>query len=245
LAYPTPSMAFGRCRPGPSRFSRLFRLPRPKPRNGGPHELGLSFRALAKALETPLGGSSSHGIRRVPLRRHAPCASTPGGRSLRRTDGASRQSRSALVVSHHLDGFLRAKGCGFVAPRCQPGVRRVSCLPPPASPEGDKRGSGTVPATRFTPFEEFPSSAAVPHHCGRCLLAVTVRRSAAKSGRSRSVHPTAPDRSRSRNPLAWLPRETAGRDAGRAYDAVMLRSAEADPHVTGARLPASGRGRAP
>jgi hypothetical protein len=24
------------------------------------------------------------------------------------------------------------------------------------------------PAARFTPFEEFPSSAAVPHHCGRC-----------------------------------------------------------------------------
>jgi hypothetical protein len=30
-----------------------------------------------------------------------------------------------------------------------------------------------LPATRFTPFEDFPSLAAVPHHCGRCPLAVT------------------------------------------------------------------------
>jgi hypothetical protein len=25
-----------------------------------------------------------------------------------------------------------------------------------------------LPATGFTPFEEFPSPAAAPHHCGRC-----------------------------------------------------------------------------
>jgi hypothetical protein len=31
------------------------------------------------------------------------------------------------------------------------------------------------PAPRVIPFEEFPSSAAVPHHCGRCLLAVAAR----------------------------------------------------------------------
>jgi hypothetical protein len=62
---------------------------------------------------------------------------------------------------------------------------RVCCTPQPAKgsprfmhaatapPEGG-RATGTIPATRFTPFEEFPSSAAVPHHCGRCLPAVTV-----------------------------------------------------------------------
>jgi len=38
----------------------------------------------------------------------------------------------------------------------------------------DRSGNPTrLPATRFTPFEEYPSSVAVPHHCGRCLPAVT------------------------------------------------------------------------
>jgi len=38
--------------------------------------------------------------------------------------------------------------------------------------------TGLFPATRITPFEECPSSTAVPHHCGRCLFAVftTLRR---------------------------------------------------------------------
>jgi hypothetical protein len=138
-------MAFGRCRPGPSRSSRLCRPPWPKPRHDSPRELGLSFKALAKALETPLGGSSSHGIRRVPLHRHAQRASTPGGRSLRWTDGATRQSRSALVVSHHLDGLLRTKGCGSVAPRCQSRVRRVSCLPASNVARGRQEGVGYSP----------------------------------------------------------------------------------------------------
>jgi hypothetical protein len=32
----------------------------------------------------------------------------------------------------------------------------------------------SLPATRFVPFEAFPSSIAVPHHCGRCPPAVVV-----------------------------------------------------------------------
>jgi hypothetical protein len=134
---------------------------------------------------------------------------------------------------------------GLLHPAASQGFAAFRVFPPPTSPEGDKRGSGTVPATRFTPFEEFPSSAAVPHHCGRCLLAVAVRRSTAEVGRSRSLHSTAFGRSRARNPLAWLPRESVAWDAGRTSDTVMLRSAEADPHVTGAQLPATGRSRAP
>jgi hypothetical protein len=42
------------------------------------------------------------------------CPETPSGR---RHHPSS--SRSALVVSHHPDGFLRAKARGFVAPRCR------------------------------------------------------------------------------------------------------------------------------
>jgi hypothetical protein len=148
---------------------------------------------------------------------------------------------------------------GFTPPRrfAPRNELRVCCTPLPAkgSPRfvsaashvarGRQEVVGTVPATRFTPFEEFPSSAAVPHHCGRCLLGVTAHRSTAGSGRSRSLRSTAPGRSRSRNPRAWLPRETVVWDAGRTCNAVMLRSAEADPHVTGARLPATDRSRTP
>jgi hypothetical protein len=32
------------------------------------------------------------------------------------------------------------------------------------------------PVARFTPFEDFPSLAAVPHHCGRCPLGVRLGR---------------------------------------------------------------------
>jgi hypothetical protein len=40
--------------------------------------------------------------------------------------------------------------------------------------EATARSGMTIPATRFTPLEEFPSLAAVLHHCSRCPLAVTV-----------------------------------------------------------------------
>jgi len=61
--------------------------------------------------------SSSRGIRRSPLHRHDRCASTPGRRIPHRHDAARRRTRSARVVSHHLDGFLRTSARGSVAPR--------------------------------------------------------------------------------------------------------------------------------
>lgn len=89
-------------------------------------------------------------------------------------------SRSALVVLHHRDGFLRDPGRELVASRCRPwGSSRF-----PASRArlhllvGLRRGRWgaawntiAVLAT-LTPFEESPSPAAVPRHRGRCLLAV-------------------------------------------------------------------------
>jgi hypothetical protein len=54
-----------------------------------------------------------------------------------------------------------------------------------------------LPATRFTPFEVFPSPTAAPRHRGRC------------------------------HPCRYRPAE-----AGRRFDSMKLRSAEADPHVT-------------
>jgi hypothetical protein len=43
---------------------------------------------------------------------------------------------------------------------------------PKESEQARTRATRTFPATGFTPFEEFPSFAAVPHHCGRCPRAV-------------------------------------------------------------------------
>jgi len=50
------------------------------------------------------------------------------------------------------------------------GVRCVSKLPLTSVADRSRQCGETalIPAARFTPFEEFPSSAAVPHHCGRC-----------------------------------------------------------------------------
>ena len=113
-------MAFSRFRPGPSRTFLLHRLPTPKHRSDGPRDLDLSLKALVIALEMPFGRSSSHGIRRVPLRRHAQRASTPGSRSSRRSDGATRQ--------------FAFRPRGFTPPRrfTPHNGARVYCTPQPA-----------------------------------------------------------------------------------------------------------------
>jgi hypothetical protein len=67
---------------------------------------------------------------------------------------------------------------GLLHPAASHGVRRVSCLGfrvDPAtwtSQAPSRRSTEAFPATLFTPLEEFPPTAAAPHHCGRCPLAV-------------------------------------------------------------------------
>jgi len=106
-----------------------------------------------------------------------PAARQLAGASSRRPRGTTRWACSAYVVSHHLDGLLRAPDRGFVAPHNRSRVRCVS--PPPgtntaASEEVLVQDTTTaLPATRFTPSKEFPSPTAVPRHRGRCLLVVT------------------------------------------------------------------------
>jgi hypothetical protein len=67
----------------------------------------------------------------------------------------------------------------------QPGPDRVHCVSrcAPSCPPASRTLRSSLrmieqhtpfPATRFVPFEAFPSPAAVPHHCGRCLRAVVV-----------------------------------------------------------------------
>jgi hypothetical protein len=126
----------------------------------------------------------------APSHRHTPSASTPRSRSSLRADAATRR------LAFHPRGFAPPrwfaprKGRGSVAPRNRSRVRRVSCVPPCRATRRRLGGTGSVPATRFTPFEDFPSPEAVPHHCGRCLPAVTVLPGSGP-GRGRGPSPTA------------------------------------------------------
>jgi len=109
---------------------------------------------------------------------------TPLRRTTLRTSGANRTSRSASVVSLHHDGLLRMPAPGLLHPGTDRGVHCVSAFPEPETePTAPRKResfetqplalSGGIPATRFTPLDEFPSSAAAPHHCGRCPPVVT------------------------------------------------------------------------
>jgi len=81
-------------------------------------------------------------------------------------------SRSALGVSHPLDGFLRSQGPGLLHPGAECEVRRVSVTTACHDPEAAQHGQVTFPSTRSHPSKTRSSPTAVPHHCGRCLRAV-------------------------------------------------------------------------
>jgi hypothetical protein len=105
----------------------------PAPAEGSLVTFGLSFRALAAlpellAASEEASSSSSRGIRSraAPLsldllRVHSRKPELP---SVRSCQGPG--SRSALVVSHHLDGLLRAGAAGLLHPAVDSGVRCVS-----------------------------------------------------------------------------------------------------------------------
>lgn len=87
----------------------------------------------------------------------------------------SPRSRSTLVVLHHPDGFLRPEVAGLLHPAASHEVRRVSCSSTfrfRAAGAAWFRSGRAFPAALFVPLEEFPPTAAVPHRCGRCPLAV-------------------------------------------------------------------------
>jgi len=82
-----------------------------------------------------------------------------------------RESRSVLVVSHHLDGFLRSELAGLLHPAADPGF---AAFPSSACPVPPKRHLGMrtlFPATH-TP-RRTSSSSAVPRHRGHFLPAVS------------------------------------------------------------------------
>mgnify|MGYP003701814873 CR=1 FL=1 len=134
------------------------------------------------SLVPPLMGFECRPPTGIPLARPLPGAEAPFGPTLPGAD-----SRSALVVSHHLDGLLRVKVTGLLHPATGQRFAAFLTFRLHVPPEGDAVGRARIPATRFTPFEDFPSPAAVPHHCGRCPPVVTVLPGAGCRPRSVSV----------------------------------------------------------
>jgi len=142
-------------------------------------DLLLSFRALSSLPELLAASEEVRvhpllGFARLPpLCRSTSDASTPGNLRSLRSDGAIRR------ILFHPRGFSPPRWlaphrrCGFVAPRCR--LWGPSRFPAPV-PTSLWRWVRTFRSPRRgTPYEEFPSSAALPHCCGRCLLAVSVR----------------------------------------------------------------------
>jgi hypothetical protein len=120
---------------------------------------------------------------------------------------------AARPLPESREALLRADGCqppALVPPSwflptstaCSTLRLRACCIPLPvlgfaAFPVANdrrlpKESRTTVPfpATRFVPFEGFPSSTAVPHHCGRCPLAVSARIAGRTSSGSGVAQPT-------------------------------------------------------
>jgi len=93
-------------------------------------------------------------------------------------------------------------------------------------------GSPALLVTRIVPFEEFSSPEAVPYHYVRCLLTVTASpiRPPTEAGVVSS-----PPAEAGRRLFARTSEEVSARRTDWNLDAMMLRSAEADPHVTETR----------
>jgi hypothetical protein len=100
-------------------------------------------------------------------------ASTPGGDPKIVSIGPRlphRESRSALVVSHHLDGLLRSELAGLLHPAIDPGVRRVSDHRLPRAAEAARWRAGNFPAThtprrtssRLQPYRVTAAVASLP-----------------------------------------------------------------------------------
>jgi len=97
-------------------------------------------------------------LRRTPLHRHAPRASTPAADPcgpVASVRGYQPRITFRPVVSHHLDGFLRARSCGLVASRCRSwGSLRFRTARVDLPKQG--RRSGTFPQRVSHPSKETP-----------------------------------------------------------------------------------------
>jgi hypothetical protein len=143
---------------GPPRVSRLDHRPQPKPRADGPPDLLLSYRALGRGPESPLGDASSPGIRSKPV---CPSTDVPPVRPL---PGAEAPFGPTVPpVDRVPPSWFRT-----TMTACSARKLRVCCTPQPvqgssrfplpsASPTRESSWAPMAfPATRFTPFEDFP-----------------------------------------------------------------------------------------
>lgn len=104
-----------------------------------------------------------------------------------------RKTRFVHVVSHHLDALHRERLASVLQPAADRRVRRVSrCRRAGILPK-QSRSCDAIPATRFVPSEESPSSVAVLRHRSLCLLAV------------RCAHPKPPKRDQGHRRPGWAP----------------------------------------
>jgi len=149
-----------------------------------PHELDLAFEAPEFAPDTRsalrrlpwfvrLSWDSSSSV--SPSSDRSCCASTPRRHCCLRS--ACRCQATDLFRPRGFAPprrFTPHTGFGFIAPRNRmefaafPRFAPI-CGQPKLTTDGER---SPIPATRFTPLEEFPSPVAVPHHCGHCPLAV-------------------------------------------------------------------------
>lgn len=99
-----------------------------------------------------------------PLHRHHHRCPLPGPCELPRlapsAGRSQRPTRSALVVSHHLDGFLHRRLVGLLHPTADPGVHRVSTVCRTCK----ARFSPASPPTPYPP-EPSPPAQPYPHLC--------------------------------------------------------------------------------
>jgi len=148
---------------GPSRVSRRSDQPRPKSWYDRPHNLVLSYRALVQELVSPLGDPSSREIHSylvcppadVPPMRPLPGAEAPFGSTV-----PTVESRSAFVVSHHHDGFLRTRVTGLLHPATGQGFAAFRASQPQCNPKATLDTVGS-------PREAFHTLRRVPLVCSR------------------------------------------------------------------------------
>jgi hypothetical protein len=141
--------------PRPSGFPGVLEVFRPPPRGGrppsGPLRPCLPFSALVSSglVEPAFLSWDSRAPPSTCLRASTPGADPeigPFGPRLPR-----RESRSALVVSHHLGGLLRSELAGLLHPAVDPGVRRVSGHRPAAHRRSGPWRAGDLPRDAHTP----------------------------------------------------------------------------------------------
>jgi len=241
---------------GPSRVSRRDHRSRPKPRADGPHDLVVSYRALVRELGSPLGDSSSLEIRSKPVCPPAGIPSVcplPGAEAPFGPTVPAVESRSAFVVSHHHDGFLHTRVTGLLHPATgqgfaafhasqhQPGPRAVlDTVGSPRDAVHTLRRLSLI-SSRTASLRPLPSCRCRPPPGTPSDRSRLARRPFPTEAGSEQPRARPPRRVSIRPPrFATRPRgggqlpatgELFSRSAGRDPNAMMLRSAEADPHV--------------